>query len=190
MLWLNKEDDPGLRTLKPLTYKPASRLVAADLIKLLKKLPETSLVFNVLRPLLAKSEREIRKHVVQWVENIRQTPNLDPQTEEKLVAILSQLIEQKFKTLSYKELAAMLRLTPLRETISGQELIKNERVAMLTTQIQDKFTLSEQLVTAVRANLEKLSSDTLHQLIRQILHFDTFEMLEQWIEEHLPVQQA
>jgi hypothetical protein len=33
----------------------------------------------------------------------------------------------------------MLRLTPLEETISGQELIKNERVAILATQIQDKF---------------------------------------------------
>ena len=190
VLWLNKEDDPGLRTLKPLGYKPAARLVSADLIKLLKKLPETSLVLNVLRPLLAKSEREVRKHVVQWVTNIRQTPNLDPQTEEKLVAILSQLIEQKFKTLSYKELAAMLRLTPLEETISGQELIKNERVSTLTALIQDRFTLSDKLVQSVRTNLETLSSDTLHQLIRQILHFDTFETLEQWIEDHLPVQQA
>jgi phosphoenolpyruvate-protein kinase (PTS system EI component) len=84
----------------------------------------------------------------------------------------------------------MIRLTPLAETTSGQELIKNERVAMLTMQIQDKFTLSDKLVKSVRTNLEKLSSDTLHQLIRQILHFDTFETLEQWIEEHLPVQQA
>ncbi|MFZ4662217.1 MAG: hypothetical protein ACOYNY_34730 [Caldilineaceae bacterium] len=84
----------------------------------------------------------------------------------------------------------MIRLTPLEETTSGQELIKNERVAMLTMQIQDKFTLSDKLVKSVRTNLEKLSSDTLHQLIRQILHFDTFETLEQWIEEHLPVQQA
>ena len=84
----------------------------------------------------------------------------------------------------------MNRLTPFAETRSGQELIKNERVAMLTTLILDKFTLSDKLGKSVRKNLEKLSSDTLHQLIRQILHFDTFETLEQWIEEHLPVQQV
>jgi hypothetical protein len=84
----------------------------------------------------------------------------------------------------------MDRLTPFAETRSGQELIKNERVATLITLIQDKFALSDKLVKSVRTNLEKLSSDTLHQLIRQILHFDTFETLEQWIEEHLPVQQA
>jgi predicted transposase YdaD len=189
VLWLNKEDDPGLRTLKPLTYKPASRLISADLIKLLKKLPETSLVLNVLRPLLAKSEREVRKHVVQWVTNIRQTPNLDPQTEEKLVAILSQLIEQKFRSLSYKELAAMLRLTPLRETASVQEVLKEDRVDMLTAQIQDKFKLSDKLVTTVRTDLEKLNADMLYLLIRQILHLDTLEALEQWIAEQSPMIQ-
>lgn len=187
VLWLNKADDPGLRTLKPLSYKPASRLVSADLIKLLKQLPETALVLNVLRPLLAKSEREVRKHVVQWVEQIRQTPNLDPQTEEKLVAILSQLIEQKFRGLSYKELAAMLRLTPLRETASVQEVLKEDRVDMLTAQIQDKFKLSDKLVTTVRTDLEKLNADTLYLLIRQILHLDTLEALEQWIADHQPV---
>jgi hypothetical protein len=36
----------------------------------------------------------------------------------------------------------MIRLTPFAETVSGQELIKNERVAILITLIQDKFNLS------------------------------------------------
>jgi len=72
----------GLGSLKPLTRKPESCLLPVDLIKLLKKFDETLLVLNVLRPLLAKSEREVRQHVVQWVETIRQTPNLDPQTKE------------------------------------------------------------------------------------------------------------
>ncbi|MFZ4662215.1 MAG: hypothetical protein ACOYNY_34720 [Caldilineaceae bacterium] len=138
------------------------------------------------RPLLAKSEREVRNHVVQWVTNIRQTPNLDPQTEEKLVAILSQLIEQKFKTLSYKELAKMLRLTPLEETISGQELIKNAHVDILAALIQDRFGLSEALSETVRADVDKLDGQALTTLVRQILHFDTFEELETWIADRLP----
>ena len=190
VLWLNKEDDPGLRTLKPLTYKPASRLVSADLIKLLKKLPETSLVLNVLRPLLAKSEREVRKDVVQWVENIRQTPNLDPQTEEKLVAILSQLIEQKFKRLSYKELAAMLRLTPLRETESVQEVLKEERVDLLMIMIDNKFSLSDALNQALRADLSTLPMDALQMLFPQMLHINSLEQLEQWIADLQPMQRA
>jgi hypothetical protein len=84
----------------------------------------------------------------------------------------------------------MNRLTPFAETRSGQALIKNERVAMLTEQIQDKFKLPDKLVATLRTDLEKLNADTLYLLIRQILHLDTFETLEQWIEEHLPVQQA
>lgn len=190
VLWLNKADDPGLRTLKPLAYKPASRLVAADLIKLLKKLPETSLVRNVLRPLLAKSEREVRQHVVQWATNIRQTPNLDPQTEEKLVAILSKLIEQKFRTLSYKELTAMLRLTPLRETASVQEVLKEDRVDMLMRQIQTKFLLSAELRQALSTDLFELDMEALKTLIEQILRINSLEELEQWIAEHQPVKQA
>jgi hypothetical protein len=84
----------------------------------------------------------------------------------------------------------MIRLTPLKETRSGQELIKNDRVAMLTIQIQDKFKLSDKLVTTVRADLEKLDAEMLYLLIRQILHLDTLEALEQWIADRLPVQQS
>lgn len=76
----------------------------------------------------------------------------------------------------------------MAETTSGQELIKNERVAMLTAQIQGKFALSDKLIEAVRADLEKLDADALSLLIRQILHFDTFTALEQWLEEYWLVQ--
>lgn len=83
----------------------------------------------------------------------------------------------------------MLRLTPLRETASVQEVLKEDRVDMLTAQIQDKFKLSDKLVTTVRTDLEKLNADTLYLLIRQILHLDTLEALEQWLADHQPIQQ-
>lgn len=188
VLWLNKEDDPGLGTLEPLARQPDPRLVSADLIALLKQLKQVddkALMLNVLNPLLTDSEREVRQHVVQWAETIRQTPNLHPQTEERLLTVMSQLIGQRFKNLSYKELAKMLRLTPLEETISGQELIKDAHVAILTTQIQDKFLLTGPMVESVRADLDKLDAASLALLVRQILHFATFEELEQWIAARL-----
>lgn len=126
------------------------------------------------------------ENVVQWAETIRQTPNLGSQTEERLLTVMSQLIGPKFKNLSYKKLAKMLRLMPLEETISGQELLKDAHVAILTTQIQDKFLLSEPLVETVRADLDKLDAETLALLVRQILHFDTFEELENWVAARLP----
>ncbi|MCB0083034.1 MAG: DUF2887 domain-containing protein, partial [Caldilineaceae bacterium] len=116
VLWLNGEDDPGFGTLKLLARRPKPRLIAVDLLALLKKLDEHALVLNVLRPLLVAEEQTVRDNVVQWVKNIRQTPNLNQGMEDRLITIMSQLIEQKFRTLTYKELSQMLKLTPLRET--------------------------------------------------------------------------
>lgn len=187
VLWLNKEDDPGLETLQPLARRPAQRLVSGDLIQLLKRLKrvdDKALVLNVLNPLLTDSERKVLENVVQWAENIRQTPNLDAHTEDRLLAVMSQLIEQKFKQLSYKELATMLRLTPLRETESVQEVLKEERVALLMMMIGDKFTLSDELSKGLHTDLNILTMDTLQTLFTQIRHIDSLEQLERWIADH------
>jgi len=186
VLWLDKSDDPGFGTLKLLARKPNPRLRSLDLIELLKQLPETSLALNVLRPLLATNEREVRQHVVQWVKNIRQTPLLNADTEERLISVLSQLIEQKFKTLTYKELSEMLRLTPLRETTSVQEVLQEEHVAILTRQIQKKFALSAEMSAAINTDLQQLDLATLRTLLDLIFDINSVEQLETWISSHLP----
>lgn len=84
----------------------------------------------------------------------------------------------------------MLRLTPLRETISGQELLKEDRVAMLTRQIQRKFALAPDLLNATVLELDQLELDNLRALIGEILFIDTLEQLEQWITDHLMVAQG
>ncbi len=186
VLWLNKEDDPGLGTLKPLAHRPHARLRSADLIKLLKKLKvvdKKALVLNVLHPLLTNSEREVRKNVVQWVENIRQTPNLDTQAEERLVAVLSQLIEQKFRSLSYKELSQMLRLTPLRETESVQEVLKEEWLDVLIPMIRRQFVISDEVQEALLRDLQTLAADRLKALIPILWEINSVESLERWIAE-------
>lgn len=173
-------------TLEPLARQPDPRLVSANLIKLLKQLKQVddkALVLNVLNPLLTDSEREVRQYVVQWAETIRQTPNLDPQTEERLLTVMSQLIGQKFKNLSYKELAKMLRLTPLEETISGQELLKDDRVKTLTRQVARKFSLSPEVVDTIQAELDTLDVDGLAQLLDQIIDIDTFKRFQQRVAE-------
>lgn len=190
VLWLNKEDDPGLGTLKPLGYKPAMRIRSVDLLALLKQLDEHSLVLNVLRPLLAESEREVREHVVEWIETIRQTPNLEHQAEERLLIILSQLIEQKFRTLSYKELAQMIRLTPLHETDSFQEGFKEEHLKTLMPHFQAKYLLSTKQYEALQNDLQQLSLDDVRALYVQSLHMDTFEQLKNWVVERRPVESA
>lgn len=78
----------------------------------------------------------------------------------------------------------MLRLTPLRETISGQELLKEDRVAMLARQIERKYTLAPDLLNATIVDLNQLELDDLRALIGDILFIDTLEELEQWIADH------
>jgi predicted transposase YdaD len=190
VLWLNKEDDPGFGSLHVLTRKPKPKLVSLDLIQLLRQLPETSLALNVLRPLLVEDEREVRQHVIQWVENIRQATRQDNNLEDRLLSVFSQLIEQKYQTLNYKELSQMLRLTPLRETTSGQELVKEERIDLLLNQIEVKFGISSETTQAVAADLAQLDMNVLKALVRQLLRLETFEQLEVWITDHLPERTA
>ncbi|MCB0138359.1 MAG: DUF2887 domain-containing protein [Caldilineaceae bacterium] len=186
VLWLNSEDDPGLGTLLALSHEPQPRLIPTDLITLLKRLNEDSLVLQVLRPLLIDNESEVRQNVVQWVETIRRTPNMDAQTEERLVAILSQLIEQKFRNLSYKELSEMLRLTPLRETASFQEVFKEEWLDVLLPMIRRQFAISEEVQDALHRDLQLLDADSLKALMPILQEINRVEDLEQWIADHHP----
>ena len=188
VLWLDKDDDPGLKTLKLLGRMPKPNLLSSDLLASLQKLDNQALARNVLQPLLAKSEAEVTQNVVQWVETIRQTPNLNTGTEEKLISVMSQLVEQKFRTLTYKELSHMLQLTPLAETISGQELIQEQFMDVLVRQIRRKFTISEDLAEVVSVELEKLDVDSLKQLFDDIFDINAFEQLEQWIGERVPAE--
>lgn len=184
VLWLNSSDDPGLGTLMQLGQSPSPRLLAADLSTLLRKLPPSSLVGNVLRPLIVESEQEVRQNIAIWADSIQNTPEIEPQTGERLVAILSQFIEQKFRTLTYKELSEMLRLTPLAETNSGQELIRDERVALLVIQIRQKFSLNDSMIDAITTELQRLDLESLKMLFAQIFHIATIEELEGWIDAH------
>jgi hypothetical protein len=74
-------------------------------------------------------------------------------------------------------------LTPLAETISGQELIKNERVKTLAQQLTRKFALSTELAAALQAELDQLDPATLAQLLDLVLDFTTYEQVEQWIAD-------
>ena len=79
----------------------------------------------------------------------------------------------------------MLQLTPLRETASVQEVLKEERIEALYDQIQEKLMLSDEIMAVVHDELMKLDMESLKALRRQILHLDTLEQLENWIAEYL-----
>ncbi len=65
--------------------KGRQRLFSIDLLGALKALTESSLVLNVLRPLIVDSEAEVRQNISKWVENIKNDPDLSTESEQRLV---------------------------------------------------------------------------------------------------------
>jgi hypothetical protein len=96
------------------------------------------------------------------------------------------LIEQKFKTLSYKELSEMLQLTPLKETGSVQEILHEDRVELLIKQIRHKFHFAESTIEKLAMRLRQLTLQDLDALFEDILDIRTLRELNVWIDEHLP----
>lgn len=75
----------------------------------------------------------------------------------------------------------MIRLTPLREIASFQEILTEDRIALLMLLIGNKFSLSDELRKALQNELESLAMDTLRMLFTQVLPIDSLEQLERWI---------
>lgn len=185
VLFLDSAYDPGYGSLKALSRGPSPRLLSVDLPERLRSLPNEALALNVLRPLIVDSDVEVRANVTIWVDHIQQASALPETVRQRLVMIMSQLIVQKFETLTYKELSEMLNLTPLEETKDGKELLKNHSVNMLAEMTQEKFTLSSQTREEVCTNLSKLPLENLEDLFRHIIAMETLDQLNQWIKAHI-----
>lgn len=185
VLYLNITDDPGFGSLSPLATGADPRLIAADLLDLLEQLADDSLVLNVLRPLVAISEKEVRQNVITWANNIQQLPGLSYELKQRLVTILAQLVMQKFARLTYKELARMLRLIPLEETIDGKELMHDFGIKLLCQQITTKFSPTIEEMEDLETRLQQLSLPDVESLAREIIFLSTLSDLEEWLDEHI-----
>ncbi len=71
-----------------------------------------------------------------------------------------------------------------------QEVLKEERVMLLTRQIRRKFSLSGELIDVVNRELQKLDMKSLQELFDQVLEINTIEQLERWIANRLPKPNA
>ena len=80
----------------------------------------------------------------------------------------------------------MLQLTPLKETISGQELLQDDRVDMLTKHIRRKFRFAESTMEKLTTRLRQLPLADLEDLFEEILDMRTLKQLDAWIDERLP----
>lgn len=81
----------------------------------------------------------------------------------------------------------MIRLTPFAETISGQELIRNDRLSILMQQIRYKFKPSDELAENISHEVKRLDLASLKEIILQMFDIYTIEELETLIAVHTPV---
>jgi len=205
VIWLNKADDKGFQKTHIKDNENVPRILSVHLIDILKKLPDNSLALNVLRPLIVDTEQEVRQNITTWVEQIHQA-NLSPEAEQRLLMVMTQFIEEKFKTLSYKELAKMLRLTPFKETASYkeafledfqeamQEVLPKElqrySIDRLIQQIKRKYRLAESSMAKLSVRLRQLTLKDLELLFESIFDFKSLKDLNAWIDQRLAAQVA
>jgi len=200
VIWLNKVDDKGFQKTHIKDNENVPRILSVYLIDILKMLPQNSLALNVLQPLIVDTEQEVRQNITTWVEQIHQA-NLSPEAEQRLLMVMTQFIEEKFKTLSYKELAKMLRLTPFKETDSFKEAMQEVLQEVLPKELQSystdklirlikrKYRLAESTMTKLSVRLRQLTLPDLEALFEAIFDLATLRELNEWINARLPAPQ-
>ncbi len=195
VIWLDKDDDKGFKKAVIKDEQNVQRIYSAHLIEILKKLPANSLALKVLRPLIVDNEEEVRQNIVSWVEQIH-AADLSADVEQRLVMLMAQLIEEKFKILSYKELCKMLNLTPFDQTDTFietyqrkfQEGLKEELVQRLLQMINVKYRFSRDTINKLATKLNQLTLDDLKNLFVDVFHLKRLKDLNEWLDQHLVAQ--
>ncbi len=122
ILFLDDAYDPGPETLGSLYHDGSPWLMRHTITDLLRQVESASPVLNVLRPLIAKNRIEVEQQSARWVNEIKEAED-DKGVQKRLLDLLAEFIVQKFSRLTREEIDKMLQLTPIEQTVVGQELI-------------------------------------------------------------------
>ncbi len=124
ILFTDKKYDPDNCRL---SCRPPCRLIRKNLADCLKTAGKKADVLTVLKPLVLSDRKKDREKlpelVPQWEEDIRSLELPQDETRE-LTELLLYAILQRFRKLTLKEVKKMIQLTPLDQTVAGQELIQ------------------------------------------------------------------
>ncbi len=170
VLFTDEKHDPDNLMLTP---KPPSRLIRKNLADCLKKLAKRAGALTVLKPLglsdIKKNREKLPELVPQWEEEVRSLELSEPETRE-LTELLIYAIAQRFQELTIREVEKMIQLTPIDQTVVGQELIQmgreegiligNIRMAQrfLKRRLTPEKKLLQKSTDELRAMLKKLES--------------------------------
>jgi len=184
VIWLNKEDDSGFKKTHIYDEQKVQRILSVHLIDILKKLPDNSLALNVLRPLIVDTEQEVRQNITTWVEQIHQA-NLSPEAEQRLLMVMTQFIEEKFRILNYKELCEMLNLTPFDQTTTFietyQKKLQEDRIGLLIKQMSRKYHFARSTLVKLDASLRQLTLKDLEDLFVESVDMVSLREINAWV---------
>ncbi|MBU0567172.1 DUF2887 domain-containing protein [bacterium] len=121
VLFLDRKYDPGIPPL--FSGIPPHQLIRVNLIDSLKTVEDKPGVLTILKPLVVLSKKELVEAVPKWKADI-QSLKLPKDKTKILIELLEYAVIQRFPKLSLKEVQTMLQLTPLEQTVAGQELIQ------------------------------------------------------------------
>jgi hypothetical protein len=143
--------------------------------------------------LIVDTEQEVRQNIVNWVEQIHQA-DLSSEAEQRLLMVMSQFIEEKFKILDYEEICKMLNLTPFEETTTFkktyQRKLQEDFAEMLVQQIEAKFRFSQKTLAKLVLKLRQLALDDLKAMFKAIITMKRLKDLNAWIDQRLAAQAA
>ncbi len=120
ILFLDERDDPGGC---PFACLPPHQFFRISLLDGLTAVWQQAGALTVLKPLVVPGKEDVAGHIQQWTTEIRAL-HLPEEKIHTLLELLEYLIIQRFPTLSRKEVETMLNLTPIEDSIIGQELIQ------------------------------------------------------------------
>ena len=178
IIFLDTAFDPGPDTLGTLYDANVDWLIRGELSNWLARVPTPSPILNVLRPLTARNEEEVRKEGSNWLKAMRQLPDLDEATLVRLLTLLIQFVSEKFTYLTRKEIEAMLKLTPFEETVAGKEWMAEGRQQGLQQGLQQGHLKSkrESILEVLEARFGKRSKTVVNRL-KKIEELDTLSAL-------------
>jgi hypothetical protein len=120
ILFTDKKYDPGDC---PLICAPPNRFIRLYLPDCIKKLGDKAGVLTVLKPLVLPRKADLPEAVSSWKSEIRSLERPEHEIRE-LEDLLIYSILQRFSKLSREEVEKMVELTPIEQTVVGQELIQ------------------------------------------------------------------
>ena len=77
----------------------------------------------MLKPLVLSEKEKLPEAVPKWKNEI-DSLRLSESTEKLLIELLENAILSRFPKLTLEEIQKMIQLTPLEQTVAGQELIR------------------------------------------------------------------